>query len=77
MAGGGVRSDNVSRLVAMTGVTEVHATARVTLPSGMSYIHTPVVYMGGEKLNSPEVEYQRKEATVESVLAIVSALAKK
>jgi hypothetical protein len=34
----------------------------------------PPVYMGGEKLNSPETEFIQRAVTVGSAAAIVSAL---
>jgi copper homeostasis protein len=52
MAGGGVTAENVAELVKITGVTEVHATARVSVPSAMVYRHSPTVYMGGEKVGA-------------------------
>jgi copper homeostasis protein CutC len=51
MAGGGVTADNAKELVRITGVSEVHATARVSMPSRMVYKHMPTVYMGGEKVS--------------------------
>ena len=52
MAGGGVTSDNVAALIAVTGVAEVHATARAPVESAMVFRREPVVYMGGEKVLS-------------------------
>jgi len=41
----------------------------------MVYRREPPVYMGGEKLNTPAVEYGTRRATVASVGAIVAQLA--
>ena len=62
MAGGGVTEHNVGQLVALTGVGEVHASARAFSWSAMKY-RKAGVYMGGEKVNAGlEVEYGRKAA---------------
>lgn len=37
LAGGGVRYDNVRKLIEATGVSEVHSTARVSVPSQMRF----------------------------------------
>lgn len=74
MAGGGVMPSNISSLVATTGVHEVHATARGVVPSGMVFRMDPPVYMGGEKTNTPEAEYQRKETRTDIVAALVAAI---
>jgi copper homeostasis protein len=77
LAGGGVTAANVAALVAATGVTEVHGSARVAVPGGTR--HRPardedIVYMGGERRNDPATEYSYKRATPASVAAVVDAL---
>jgi copper homeostasis protein len=77
LAGGGVSASNARELALATGVREVHGTARVTLPCHGSYRperDEDIVYMGGERRNTPEAEYSRKAATRESVAAVVAAL---
>ena len=46
VAGGGVTPRNLARIVATTGVTEVHLSGRAARPSVMVY-RNPVVSMGG------------------------------
>src|SRR5262245_32948998 len=46
MPGGGITPRNIQRLIAGTGVTEVHLSARRAVQSGMKY-RNDRVYMGG------------------------------
>jgi copper homeostasis protein len=52
MPGGGITPRNVDRIVAATGVNEVHLSARKTIESGMAYRNSRV-FMGGT-LRPPE-----------------------
>ncbi len=76
IAGGGVTAGNVRRVVEGAGVSQVHGSARVTVPSGMTWAPPPaeVVYMGGERRNSPEAEAAHRRATVESIGGILLAM---
>jgi copper homeostasis protein len=78
LAGGGVTASNAASIVASTGVAEVHGTARVAVPGRSTYRperDEDIVYMGGERRNTPDTEYSYKQATAESVGAVVRALA--
>lgn len=75
VAGGGVTAGNARGLVERTGVHEVHGSGREWVDGAMVYRREPPVYMGGEKLNTPAVEYGTRRATVASVGAIVAQLA--
>lgn len=69
VAGGGVRPENVRALVRKTGVSEVHATARVLVPSGME--HRPET----PRFDAEPVEAWQLLATrAERVRALRSAL---
>lgn len=74
LAGGGVTAANAAALVASTGVHEVHGSGREYVDGRMAFRKEPPVYMGGEKVNTPAVEYGIKQATVASVGAIVAQL---
>jgi copper homeostasis protein len=52
MPGGGITERNINRIVAASGVREVHVAAPVEVQSRMRY-HNPRVFMGGE-LRPPE-----------------------
>ena len=52
MPGGGITERNIQKIVAASGVKEVHVAAPVEVPSRMQY-HNPRVFMGGE-LRPPE-----------------------
>jgi copper homeostasis protein len=67
MAGGGVNAANLSALVAATGVSEVHFSARSLLESPMAY-RLPGVYMG--KAYTPE-EYARRVTQAELVRRVI------
>jgi copper homeostasis protein len=69
MAGGGINAENVQAVVAATGVSEVHFSARETIPSPMTYRSLDCV-MG--KAYTPD-EYNRKVTTAERVRAVVEA----
>jgi copper homeostasis protein len=70
MAGGGLTPRNVGRVVAATGVTEVHLSARSSVESGMRYRNSRV-FMGGA-LRPPEFSW--KTTDLETVSAIVGSL---
>ena len=78
IAAGGISSLNVAHIVRVSGVTQVHGTARPpgAVPGAMTFQKSPPVYMGGEKQNTPEAEYGIRVATAESVKVVVEALAK-
>ena len=73
-AGGGLTERNAADLVRATGVREVHGSLRHSVPSAMRYRRDPPVYMGAEKLNRPEVEFEVRVTQREKVAAVVSAL---
>jgi copper homeostasis protein len=60
MPGGGLNERNVRRIVAATGVTEVHLSARRTVQSGMDY-RNERVYMGGV-FRPPEYAWKTTDA---------------
>lgn len=69
MPGCGVNSKNAARIVQETGATEIHASARKSIESGMRYRHCGVS-MG----NSDNDEYARKESDTEEIRAIVNSI---
>ena len=67
MPGGGLTPRNIQKFVAMTGVHEVHLSARHTVESGMSY-RNGRVFMGGT-LRPPEFSWKTTdEASVRDVV---------
>lgn len=67
MPGGGLTPRNIQKFVAMTGVREVHLSARHTVESGMSY-RNGRVFMGGT-LRPPEFTWKTTdEASVREVV---------
>lgn len=48
------------------------AAARTVVPSRMTFRKDPPIYMGGEKVNSPEAEYAIKVASSDAVAAIIA-----
>jgi len=70
MPGGGITPRNVERIVAGTGVSEVHLSARRSVESGMKHRNTRV-YMGGT-LRPPEFTW--KTTDPEAVRSVVTAL---
>jgi copper homeostasis protein len=70
VAGGGITNRNVLDLIDQTGVREIHATLRSTVPSPMRY-HNDAISLGAEK----NTEYQRlvvQEQTVQKLLQAAS-----
>jgi copper homeostasis protein len=67
MPGGGIREHHVAKIVAQTGVTEIHVSARSTVSSPMIHRNSRVS-MGGE-LRLPE--YERKTTDAVRVRAFV------
>lgn len=59
MPGGGITSRNIQRIIAGTGVSEVHLSARGTVESGMKYRNLRVS-MGGA-LRPPEFTWKRTD----------------
>lgn len=70
MAGGGITPSNVSRLVALTGVQEVHLSARSVVESKMVHRHTRCT-MGG---NVPPGDFAWKSTDLGIVQAVVRAV---
>lgn len=70
MAGGGITRRNVGRIVAGTGVTEVHLSARTTVASGMMHRNNRC-FMGG--VLRPE-EFGWKTTDETAVRSLVTAL---
>ncbi len=72
MIGSGVNSGNVQRLVAQTGVREVHASARRVEPGPMRYRNTKVSFT-----SPPQSDYERTvtdEAEVRKIVLAASSL---
>jgi copper homeostasis protein len=67
MPGGGIREYHVAKIVAQTGVTEIHVSARSTVSSPMIH-RNGRVFMGGE-LRLPE--YERKTTDAARVRSFV------
>ncbi len=61
MPGGGITPRNIQRIVAGTGVSEVHLSARRAVESGMSHRNSRV-YMGGT-LRPPEFNWKTTDET--------------
>jgi copper homeostasis protein len=72
--GGGISEANAARVARESGANEVHGSLRASRPSRSSFALNPPIYMGGEKINRPEVEYSVQEASTERVRAVVVAL---
>jgi copper homeostasis protein len=70
MPGGGITPRNVERIVAGTGVTEVHLSARRSLESGMKHRNS-TVFMGGT-LRPPEFSWKTTDEN--AVRAVVETL---
>lgn len=69
LAGGGVNSGNVRKLIESTGVKEVHASARSSVASDMQFRR------GGVSMGAPGAdEYSRKVTDAAEVAAIVDQL---
>lgn len=69
LAGGGVNSGNAAELLRLTGVSELHASARASLPSAMRFRR------GGVSMGVPGAdEYSRKVTSAAEVAAIVAQL---
>lgn len=69
MPGCGVNSGNAARIIAETGATEIHASARKSIGSGMKFRHS------GVSMGNPDCdEYARKETCEEEVRKIVEAI---
>jgi copper homeostasis protein len=76
IAAAGVTAANAAAVARAAGVRQVHGTARAPgyAPGAMAFLKSPPVYMGGERVNSPEAEAGQRVATAESVGAIVAQL---
>jgi copper homeostasis protein len=70
MAGGGLTPQNVNDIVAATGISEVHLSARKPVESGMKYRNENCA-MGG---SAPPSEYEWKTTDVAAVRAVVEAV---
>ena len=69
MPGCGVNSGNAARILKETGATEIHASARKSVGSGMLFRHS------GVSMGNPDSdEFARKETDVNEVRAIVNSL---
>lgn len=69
MPGCGVTSANAGEIIKTTGATEIHASARKSVGSGMIFRHT------GVSMGNPDCdEYARKETDVNEVKKIVNAI---
>lgn len=69
LAGGGVNSANAATLLARTGVSELHASARATATSAMQFRRE------GVSMGAPGAdEYSRKATSAAEVAAIVAAM---
>jgi copper homeostasis protein len=70
MPGGGITPRNIQRVVAATGVTEVHLSARRGVESAMSYRNSRL-FMGGT-LRPPEFSWKTTDEN--AVRSVVEAL---
>jgi len=70
LPGGGITPRNVRRIVAATGVSEVHLSARASVESGMQH-RNPRVFMGGA-LRPPEFSWKSTDET--AVKSVVESL---
>lgn len=69
MPGCGVNSTNAGEIIKVTGATEIHASARKNIGSGMIFRHS------GVSMGNPDCdEYARKETDLEEVKKIVDAI---
>lgn len=69
MPGCGVSSSNAARILQATGATEIHASARKSVGSGMLFRHS------GVSMGTPDSdEYARKETDVDEVRNIVKQI---
>ena len=69
MPGCGVGSSNAARILQATGATEIHASARKSVGSGMLFRHS------GVSMSTPDSdEYARKETDVDEVRNIVKQI---
>ncbi|SPE48885.1 Copper homeostasis protein CutC [Verrucomicrobia bacterium] len=73
MPGGGITPRNVERIVAATGVSEVHLSARRTVESGMQFRNSRC-FMGGT-LRPPEFSWKTTDQT--AVRSVVETLGRK
>ncbi len=69
MPGGGITARNAARIVAITGVREIHFAALAPVESTMRF-RRPDVYMGGT-LRPPE--YERLDTATSDVAAVIAA----
>ena len=70
MPGGGITTRNIHRIVAGTGVAEIHLSARRTVESAMTFRNSRV-YMGGT-LRPPEFNWKTTDEN--AVRTIVETL---
>jgi copper homeostasis protein len=70
MAGGGITEHNAARIVADTGVSEVHFSARTTVDSAARHRNHRVA------LSTPDGDYTRRTADRTRIAAILSALSR-
>jgi copper homeostasis protein len=68
MAGGGVTADTVARIVAGTGVREIHFSARATVDSAARYRNPRVA------LSGPDGDYTRRSTSRAAIEAILAAV---
>jgi copper homeostasis protein len=68
MPGGGITARNASRVLEITGATEMHFAARAPVASAMRFRRQDM-YMGGE-LRPPE--YERLETSAKAVAAVIA-----
>ena len=69
MPGCGVNSANAATILQATGATEIHASARKSVGSGMLFRHS------GVSMGNPDCdEYARKETDINEVRAIIDSI---
>ncbi len=71
LAGGGIRQENVARLIAATGVREVHARAAFTEPSPAQH-HNPEVDFGGGAVPTDRVRVGTDAAHLARIVRLAS-----
>jgi copper homeostasis protein len=75
MPGGGITRRNLQKIVSVTGVAEVHLSARQTIESGMTYRNSRV-FMGGA-LRPAEFNWKTTDETaVKNIVTLIESLHK-
>ena len=73
-AGGGVTDQNAAAILRETGAPELHASARDAVSSTMGFRPEPPIFMGGEKTNGPNSEFEWRCTSAAKVEGIRGAM---